>query len=184
MKRVTIRASFFIMATWIASFAFYASPRASAALLISQPFTTANAWSSMTSGFSVSAPGVTMSASQQAAGTIDVAGSTTPSGAIKVTVANTNANTSPWTGSVFSGLLPVTNTETNLGKLTLSFDTSISSLRPIAIQVSSWTASYTKSGSLQTTIYPAAANFYQRTAIELSSMAPAGGTFTPTNPLH
>ncbi|MBC8101614.1 MAG: hypothetical protein H7Z41_03400, partial [Cytophagales bacterium] len=68
-------------------------------------------------------------------GTIDVAGTTTPSGAMQ------SAN-----GTLTSGLLPLRNRETNLGKLTLSFDHSVSSVRPVTVQIESFDAKKKRTG--------------------------------------
>ena len=88
-----------------------------------------------------------------------------------------------WSSALVSGLLPVQNPETNLGKLTLSFRLSASSARPVTVRVESFDASRNRTGALVGTIYPAAPDFYQRYALDLSTLtAEAGGTFQPTAP--
>lgn len=89
----------------------------------------------------------------------------------------------PWTVALSSGSLAVTNSETNLGKLTLSFSLSASSALPVRVLVESFNAQQQRTGGLETTIRPAAADFYQRYAFDLSAMKPAGeGTFNPAAP--
>ena len=106
-----------------------------------------------------------------AVGTIDVAGSRQPSQALASAT------------EIASGPLPIANTETNLGKLTLAFNLSASAAKPVMVRVESFDQNKKRSGGLQTTIYPAAPNFYQRFALELSDFAPDGeGKFAPAAP--
>ena len=105
-----------------------------------------------------------------AVGTINVAGSTQASQALAG-------------ATLASGPLPISNSETNLGKLTLAFNLSASAAKPIAVRVESFDANKARTGALETTIYPAAPDFYQRYALELSSFQPSGaGKFAPDAP--
>jgi parallel beta-helix repeat protein len=89
----------------------------------------------------------------------------------------------PWTLALTSGPLAVANTETNLGKLTFSFSLSASSALPVRVSIESFDAQQKRTGGLETTIRPAAADFYQRYALDLSMLEPAGdGTFDPLAP--
>lgn len=100
-------------------------------------------------------------------GTIDTAGSTMPSGGLLAR----QALTSP--------PLPISNPEANLAKLTLSFSLSVSVARPVTVKIESFDAKKKRTGSLETQIYPAAPDFHQRYALELSTMR---GSFKPTDP--
>ena len=86
-----------------------------------------------------------------------------------------------WTATLDSGPLAVKNTVSDLGKLTLAFDLTSSGKLPVRVYVESFDSSRQRSGGLQTTIHPAAADFYQRYALDLNTMKPKGeGTFDPT----
>jgi hypothetical protein len=88
-----------------------------------------------------------------------------------------------WSGQLGSGPLAVKNTERELGKLTLSFSLSSSRALPIKVIVESFDAQRVRTGGLETSVYPAAADFYQRYALDLSALKPAGaGRFIPTAP--
>ncbi|BCM88935.1 hypothetical protein IAD21_00777 [Abditibacteriota bacterium] len=104
-------------------------------------------------------------------GTIDMAGSIQPSLGLK-------------SGAMIaSGPLPVQNTETNLGKLTFAFSLSANAARPVVVRVESFGKNKKRTGGLETTIYPAAPDFYQRYALDLSNFKPSGaGRFVPDAP--
>lgn len=88
-----------------------------------------------------------------------------------------------WSASLASGPLAVQNNETNLGKLTLAFSLSAPSARPVKVRVESFNAQRQRTGGLETVIYPAAPDFYQRYAIDLSTMkGVATGAFNPADP--
>ncbi len=117
-----------------------------------------------------------------AVGTIDEADSTAPSGglSLKTEVGKVDL---PWIATYASGLLPVKNRETNLGKLTLSLDLSASSARPVIVRLESFDAKKARSGGLQLSLVPAAPDFFQRFALDLSTMEPSGaGKFDPADP--
>ena len=110
-------------------------------------------------------------ASPEAVGTIDTLGSTQPSLGLRSA------------SLIASGPMPISITETNLGKLTLAFSLSASSAKPVTVTIQSYDANKTRTGALQTLVYPAAPNFYQRYAIDLSACQPSGtGTFQPNAP--
>jgi len=115
-------------------------------------------------------------------GTINEAGSTQASRAMLMTV-DVGESADTWQAVFNSGLLSVTTNETHLGKLTLSFDLSASIARPVIVRIESFDSNRKRTGALETMIYPAAPDFYVRSAIDLSSMKPSGaGTFAPTDP--
>ncbi|HEX8236953.1 MAG TPA: right-handed parallel beta-helix repeat-containing protein [Abditibacteriaceae bacterium] len=104
-------------------------------------------------------------------GTIDIAGSTQPSRGLR-----SNA-------LISSGPLAIRNTESNLGKLTLAFSLSASAARPVRVLVESFNARRQRTGGLETLIHPAAPDFYQRYALDLSDFKLAGaGKFVPNAP--
>jgi len=115
-------------------------------------------------------------------GVVDVAYTTVFSDALQLVVENAG-NQKNWTASLNSGPLSVKNTETNLGKLTLSFDHSASFVRPIVVRVESFNASKIRTGGVEKTVYPATANHFVRSAFELADMMAVGeGKFNPQDP--
>lgn len=115
-------------------------------------------------------------------GMIDVANTTIGSDGLQLSVSKAVPNTN-WNASLLSGLLAVKNTETNLGKLTLSFDHSVSSVRPIQVRIESFDASKKRTGGLEKTVHPATANHFLRSALELSAMTAFGdGQFNAKDP--
>lgn len=123
---------------------------------------------------------VTPSVESSAVGTIDVAGLTTPSGGLlfKAEVGDVPPD---WAALFGSGVLNVSNTESDLRKLTLAFSLSASAARPIGVRIESFDNKKNRTGGLETTIYPAAPDFYQRYALDLSTFKPFGaGRFQPT----
>ncbi len=115
-------------------------------------------------------------------GTIDTAGGKEGSGGLLLVVEAAAAK-GAWMAALGSGPLAVRNTETNLGKLTWSFSLSASEARPVKVCIESFDAQQRRTGGLETQIYPAAPDFYQRYAVDLSSMvAVGGGAFRPTDP--
>jgi hypothetical protein len=142
--------------------------------LLREDFNAPGAWSGL------SATGTGGNAALKPMGTIDVAGTAAPSGAVVLNVA---AKGGAWDAALTSGLLPVNNKETNLAKLTLSFDHSVSSVRPVTVRVESFDADKKRTGGREGVVYPAAPDFYLRSAVELSTMKPfGGGKFKPTDP--
>ena len=115
-------------------------------------------------------------------GTVDVEGSSTTSGALRLTVDAAPASGS-WSSALSSGPLALSNAESNLGKLTLGFMLSASQARTVRVLVTSYDAAGNRTGALQSRISPAAAYNYQRYALDLSTMTAAGaGAFVPTAP--
>ena len=81
-----------------------------------------------------------------------------------------------------SGTLAVQNTETQLAKLTLSFNLSVAVSQPVTVRIESIDAQKKRSGGLEKTIYPAAPDFHQRYALDLDTMKSVdGGSFNPTD---
>jgi hypothetical protein len=112
-------------------------------------------------------------------GTIDIANTTQKSGAVVLSVEKTSSQ-EEWTAVMSSGFLSIPAREKNLGKITLSFDHSVSSVRPIIVRVESYDYNWKRTGGLETTVYPAASDFFIRSAIDLSEMTPFGnGKFIP-----
>jgi hypothetical protein len=114
-------------------------------------------------------------------GTIDVAGSKEASGGLLLIVDRPARE--GWSSSIQSGLLALQNRETNLGKLTVSFSLSASRALPVKVRVESFNENRERTGGLETTVYPAAADFYQRYALDLSALQAVGvGVFDPVAP--
>lgn len=128
---------------------------------------------------------VAAASSYGAFGTIVTVGSNTSSQGLSLTV-DSSAATGAWTAGVTTGpvLLTTPNaTITNLGLITLSFSLRASQAHPVVLKVESYDSNGLRTGGLRTLIYPATANYYQRFAIDLSTMTADGaGVFVPTNP--
>jgi hypothetical protein len=166
---------------WVSLILATLSSQVHAATLFSSDFNTASlsAWpsaSAMSSSHSVSA-----TVALQPVGTVDVADSTAPSGAMQLTARPPERGA--WSAALVSGPLPVRTPETNLGKLTLSFSLSASAARPVIVRVESFNAAKRRTGGLSGLIYPAAPDFFQRYALDLSTLKRSGkGRFQPTDP--
>ncbi|MBC7888595.1 MAG: hypothetical protein H7Z13_12000, partial [Ferruginibacter sp.] len=112
-------------------------------------------------------------------GVVDVAYTTVPSEALQLTAKNAT-NQRNWTAGFNSGLVPVKNNEALLGKLTLSFDHSLSSVHPLLMRIESFDTNKKRTGGLEKKLYPATANHFVRAAFELVSMNSFGeGRFNP-----
>ena len=134
-------------------------------------------WTDLTA--TVSSPAVSATATWGKFGMIDVANTTIPSDGLQLVVTNT-ATQKNWTASLNSGLRAVKNSESNLGKLTFSFDYSVSSVRPVMVRIESFDAARKRTGGLEKPVYPATANHFLRAAFELSDMNAFGnGAFNP-----
>ena len=119
----------------------------------------------------------------QPVGTVDAVNTTQASGALLLTVRGVPSAPRKWRTALVSGLLPVSNFETNLGKLTLSLSLSASTVCPVAVRVESFDAAKRRTGALAGFLYPAAPDFFQRYALDLSTLKPTGaGKFQPTAP--
>ncbi|MBC7845628.1 MAG: right-handed parallel beta-helix repeat-containing protein [Flavobacterium sp.] len=115
-------------------------------------------------------------------GTIDVASTYTPSECLVLSVENPTVAKN-WSAAINSGLLVSKNTESNLGKLTFSFDNSVSPMRPVVVRIESFDTNKKRTGGLEKTVYPATANHFLRSAFELTDMKAFGaGKFNPLDP--
>lgn len=158
------------------------SAPAHAATLLQADFNAANPWFGFAAYRTVSAGIVTVTAVIAPVGTIDTVGSSAPTGGVRLTV-DSAAAIGPWSAGVSSGMIAVTNSEYDLAKLTLAFSLSVSLARPVIVRVKSFAGSGIRSGGLATLVHPAAADFHQRYAIDLSTMTAFGaGTFQPLHP--
>ncbi len=153
-----------------------------AELLLTNDFENRDSWPGIRAAVVSKDPDVKVSATIASNGTINQLNSTDRSGALAAVIEPAKAI--DWSASVTTGLIPCSNTESNLGKLSLSFDHSISINAPFEVQIESFSNKRIRTGGLKTKVYPAASNFYQRAAIELSQMVPSGeGQFDPKSPL-
>jgi hypothetical protein len=122
----------------------------------------------MTSG-----TGITATADIADVGTIDVYHSKMPTPAIRLTV-NTAAANTQWTATVAAGPVTIKADEPDLRKLTLSFMASVSTHQPITVQIESLDGQGKVTGSASGEVYPAAPDYFQRYALEVSSLKPDG----------
>ncbi len=114
-------------------------------------------------------------------GTIDIPDSSEASGGLLLIV--DKGAREGWSSSLKSGPLAVKNSEVNLGKLTLAFSLSATRALPIRVVIESFNDKQERTGGLAATIFPAAADFHQRYALDLSVMKTIGdGTFDPAAP--
>jgi hypothetical protein len=151
--------------------------------ILRQDFSVVDAWSQMSATVLQHGSSTRVLAEKGPFGTIDISNSTTPSDAVRLTVSDTDASNRPWSASISSGLLAVKTSETDLRKLTVSFDNSISSTRPVIVQIESYDSNRHRTGGREAVVYPAAPDFFIRSAIELSDMKTFGtGKFRPTDP--
>lgn len=155
---------------------------AMAGTLLSFEFNGDNPWKSAATDVMPSTPmPIEPFIEAKAAGTVDVAGTADASGA-QVMSAEVGAAKGDWEATFTSGLLPVKNGESNLNKLTLAFDLSVSTVRPVIVRVASFNAQKKLTGKLQTTVYPAAPDFFHRSVVDLGTMRAANGKFNSTDP--
>jgi len=162
-----------------ALFPFIAVGALSGATLLQTDFNAANPWPAFAA---TRTGGATATAALAPVGTIDTAGSVTPTTGLRLSV-DTTAATGGWSAGVTSGLLAVTNTEPDPAKLTLAFMLSTSLPRPVIVRIESFDAAGNRTGGLTTLVHPAAADFYQRYALDLGTLAAFGaGSFQPLAP--
>ncbi len=156
---------------------------AHSAALLKQNFETTNPWSAMAGYFTAGGGTVTVTPSYTTAGTIDAYGTSIASSGLQLTV-DSSAATGNWSAGMNSGvlnLLTINTRGTNF--LTLAFSLSASSAYPVRVRIESYdnAATPARTGGLQTLIYPAAGDFYQRYALDLDKMTPEGaGAFVPS----
>jgi len=153
----------------------YSDNMTSPSTIVSENFNR-NGWNA--ASFTGNVPG---SVSYGATGSYDGFGALTPSGAMRLS-ADGSGISGPWSASLHSGQIPVSTTETNLNLLTLAFDVSASSTRPILVGIESLAADGSITGRRERWLYPASVGLVQHFAFELSDMIAAGGTFNPIAP--
>ncbi len=131
---------------------------------------------------SASDPAITAKIQWGKYGVVDVAYTTIFSDALELSVENAS-NDKNWIATLNSGLLRIKNQETDMGKLTLSFDHSVSSVRSVTVLLESFNIDKIRTGGMEKKVYPATANHFVRTAFELSGMQAAGaGKFNARDP--
>lgn len=117
------------------------------------------------------------------AGVIEKQGTSERTGALRLRV-NSAANAEAWSGTLRTGLLPVTCPEPDLNKLTLAFDLSATSARAVRVQIESFNANHKRTGGREGLAYPAAPEDYQRHVLDLGPMKKTGaGEFNAADPL-
>lgn len=143
-------------------------------------FTGTNPWPNLSS--TIDNNTIPVTASWTDVGTIDIAATSDASKGILLSVTR-GSSQAAWGATISSGFLAVTNTVTNLAKLTLSFDHSASVVRPVYVQIESFDSNKNRTGGLEAQVEPAAVDFYIRSAVDLNTMIPfGGGTFSPNDP--
>jgi hypothetical protein len=106
-------------------------------------------------------------------GVMDVVNTSHPSDGLQMIVDNPS-NIKNWDATLISGLREVKNQESNIEKLTISFDHWVSSVRPVEVVIESFNDAKIRTGGLTMTVYPATAKHFLRSSLELSSMKPVG----------
>jgi predicted esterase len=116
-------------------------------------------------------------------GVIEKQGATERTGALRLRV-NSAAGSEAWSGTLHTGLLPVSCPERDLSKLTLAFDLSATSARTVRVVIESYNAKHERTGGREGLIFPAASEDYQRHVLDLGAMKESGeGEFNAADPL-
>jgi hypothetical protein len=138
----------------------------------------ANPWPA-TSFYTYGGGTITASTTWDDHGTIDVAGGLTPSPGLRLSV-NASAATGSWGAALTSGrLAPPLYGTTDPRLITLAFMLKASDARPVLLRLESFNSSGARTGRVETLLHPAAPDFWQRHALELSDFTPLDGTFDP-----
>jgi len=118
-----------------------------------------------------------------AVGVIERQGTAERTGALRLRV-NSATAIDTWSGTLRTGLLPVSCNETDVNKLTLALDLSATSARTVRVVIESYNAKHERTGGREGLIYPASPDDYQRHVLDLGAMKPAGeGEFNAADPL-
>ena len=88
-------------------------------------------------------------------------------------------STGGWSSELNSGRLALSNTETNLGKLTVGFNLSVSQSHAVKLRVYSYNAAGQVTGTLEGEVVPPVVDAFQRYSVDLSTMKAVSGTFDP-----
>jgi parallel beta-helix repeat protein len=129
-----------------------------------------------------SAATIIAQAVQAGVGTIDDQGGSVTSGALLLGVDSSKA-VGPWSAELVTGPIAISNSERDLAKLTLGFMLSVSSPQPVTVRIESLDEAGNVTGGLEGAVHPAAADFFQRFAVELSELKPTSNAlFSPTAP--
>lgn len=94
------------------------------------------------------------------------------------------ASTIAWDAVLSSGFIPTTNanTETNLEKLTLSFDLNLNRQMPVRVRIASVNSSDVVTGELETVVHAPKWDVWYRHSIDLARFSVVSGTFNPQAP--
>lgn len=112
------------------------------------------------------------------AGVIEKQGTSERTGALRLRVSSAAKG---WSGTLNTGLIPVSTPEHDLSKLTLAFDLSATSARAVRVTMESYNAKHERSGGLEGFLYPAAPEDYQRHVLDLGTMKKTG-VFSAADP--
>lgn len=156
-----------------------------AEVLHSADFENGSPWPALV-GFSRGGAAVVVRTGIDAAGTIDPP-RTVPGGAAFLEVDAAGVGSTAWAGGLTTGRIPIANTETDLARLTLSFDLWTSAVRPVRVRLlafSSAAASGVPTGTLETVVMPPVAGSWFRHSLDLSGFSAVAGPggFDPRAP--
>ena len=117
------------------------------------------------------------------AGVIEKQGTTERTGALRFSV-NSAAKSQAWTAKMRTGLLPVHCPDADINNLTLAFDLSATSAKPVQVTIESFDGNHKRTGGRQGWVYPAAPGDFQRQVLDLGKLRPSGeGAFKATDPV-
>ena len=115
-------------------------------------------------------------------GVIEEQGTSKRTGALRLRV-NSAARSEAWSGTLSTGLLPVSCPEKDVSKLTLAFDLSATSAQSVRVVIESYNAKRERTGGREGLIYPASPEDYQRHVLDLGAMKAVGeGAFNAADP--
>ncbi|MBC8011095.1 MAG: right-handed parallel beta-helix repeat-containing protein, partial [Burkholderiales bacterium] len=107
-------------------------------------------------------------------------GAKTKSMSMNADFTGVSSGATSWTALMRTPILSVSNTETDLSRLTLNFDLSANRVCPIRVRIESFDTNFNGTGSREATILPVAVNAPYRYSIDLSAMTAGSPVFAPT----
>jgi len=90
------------------------------------------------------------------------------------------SNATSWSAKMQTPLLDITNSESNLARLNLSFDLSANRMCPVKIRIDSFNAANGSTGSREATVLPVVTGALYRYSLDLSTMTAGTTDFRPT----
>jgi Right handed beta helix region len=86
-------------------------------------------------------------------------------------------------GRISTGRIPVSNTESDLAKLTVGFDVHVATPAPVRVTLASFDSTGRRTGARTATVIPPVAGSYYRFGVDLDKTEKLDGTFDPLAPL-